>query len=113
MVGDPVRTIDESGTNSRRDTPGSSGAGTTGTTHRAGSARPVAVTFWLGAAVVLAWLLLAGRMDAAQAAAPWLVLAAWFVYVMQVAAVAPDGHARIEIVNGLRDHRIVQCSRGH
>lgn len=105
MVGDPLRTIDESGTNSRRNNPGSQGAWTTAT-HRAGSARPVAVMIWLGAAVVLAWLLLAGRTDAAMAAAPWLVLAAWFVYVMQWRPFLRTDRHGFEIVNGLRDHRI-------
>lgn len=105
MVGDPLRTIDESGTNSRKNNPGSQGARTTAT-HRAGSARPVAVMIWLGAAVVLAWLLLAGRTDAAMAAAPWLVLAGWFVYVMQWRPFLRTDTHGFEIVNGLRDHRI-------
>ena len=106
MVGDPLRTIDDNGTNSRKNTPGSSRRPVQGTTHRAGSARPVAVMFWLGAAVVLAWLLLAGRTDAAMAAAPWLFLASWFVYVTQWRPFLRTDTHGFEIVNGLRDHRI-------
>ena len=106
MVGDPLRTVDNSGTDSRNHSSGSTGSPSTGTTHRTGSARPVAVTVWLGAAVVLAWLLLAGRTDAAVAAAPWLFLASWFVYVAQWRPfLRTDAHG-FQLVNGLRDHRI-------
>lgn len=102
MVGDPLRTID----NSRNNKSGRSGARTTGRTHRTRSARPVAVAVWLGAAVVMTWLLLAGRTEAALAAAPWLFLASWFVYVAQWRPfLRTDAHG-FELVNGLRDYRI-------
>lgn len=106
MVGDPLRTIDNNGTNSRKNTPGSSGSPSTGKTHRAGSARPVAATVWLGAAVVLAWLVLAGRTEAALEAAPWLFLASWVVYVAQWRPLLRTDVHGFELVNGLRDHRI-------
>lgn len=102
MVGDPLRTID----NSRNDASGSSGTRTTATTHRTRSARPVAVAVWLCTAVVLVSLVMAGRTEAAFAAAPWLVLASWFVYVAQWRPfLRTDAHG-FELVNGLRDHRI-------
>ena len=106
MVGDPLRTVDSSATNSRKNASGSAGRPSRGRTHRAGSARPVAVAVWLCAAVVMAWLLLAGRTEAALAAAPWLFLASWFVYVAQRRPfLRTDAHG-FELVNGLRDHRI-------
>ncbi|WP_224046652.1 hypothetical protein [Arthrobacter sp. NicSoilB4] len=100
-----MRTIVNSGTNSPNDTSGRSSA-SAGTTHRAGSARPVAVTVWLCAAVVMAWLLLAGRTEAAMAAAPWLFLASWFVYAAQWRPLLRTDAHGFELVNGLRDHRI-------
>lgn len=106
MVGDPLRTVDNSGTDSRNKGSGSTGSRTTVTTRRAGSARPVAVTVWLCAAVVLAWLLLAGRTEAAMAAAPWLFLASWFVYAAQWRPLLRTDAHGFELVNGLRDHRI-------
>ena len=55
---------------------------------------------------MLAWLLLAGRTDAAMVAAPWLFLASWFVYAAQWRpCLRTDAHG-FELVNGLRDHRI-------
>lgn len=105
MVGDPLRTIDNNGTNSPNDTSGRSSA-SAGTAHRAGSARPVAVTVWLGSAVVMAWLVLAGRTEAAMAAAPWLFLASWFVYAAQWRPCLRTDAYGFELVNGLRHHRI-------
>ena len=61
---------------------------------------------WLVATVVPAWLLLAGRTEAAIAAAPWLFLASWFVYVAQWRpCLRTDAHG-FQLDNGLRDHRI-------
>lgn len=105
MVGDPLRTKDDSGTRSPKDMSGRSRT-SSGMTHRTGSARPVAVTVWLCAAVVLAWLLLAGRTQAAVAAAPWLFLASWFVYTAQWRPLLRTDAHGFELVNGLRDHRI-------
>lgn len=106
MVGDPLRTAGNSRANRRTHSSGSQGALSTVTTHRAGSARPVAVMVWLVATVVPAWLLLAGRTDGAIAAAPWLFLASWFVYVAQWRpCLRTDAHG-FQLVNGLRDHRI-------
>ena len=106
MVGDLLRAVDSSARNSRNNASGSAGRPSPGRTHRAGSARPVAVAVWLCAAVVMAWLLLAGRTEAALAAAPWLFLASWFVYVAQWRPfLRTDAHG-FELVNGLRDHRI-------
>jgi hypothetical protein len=61
---------------------------------------------WLVAAVVLTWLQLAGRTEAALAAAPWLFLAAWFVYVAQWRPCLKTTADGFELINGLRDHRI-------
>ena len=101
-----MRTVDNSGTNSRPASPGSTRLPSAGTTHRAGSARPVAVPLWLCAAVILAWLLLAGRTEAAAAAAPWLFLASWFVYAAQWRPCLRTNARGFELINGLRDHRI-------
>jgi hypothetical protein len=64
------------------------------------------VAVWLGAAVVLPWFLLAGRTEAAMAAAPWLFLASWFVYVSQWRPSLRTEVHGLELVNGLRDHWI-------
>ena len=66
-----------------------------GRTHRAGSARPVAVAVWLCAAVVMAWLLLAGRTEAATGSGAVAVPGVLVRVRGAVAAVPPDGRARV------------------
>ncbi|MET1020732.1 MAG: hypothetical protein ABWX69_00855 [Arthrobacter sp.] len=54
----------------------------------------------------MGWLLLAGRPAAAMDAAPWLLLASWFVYLAQWRPFLRTDGQGFELVNGLRSHRI-------
>lgn len=74
-------------------------------TYRARSARPVAAAVWLGAACLMAWMLIAGGPTTATAA-PWLALVSWIVYIAQWRPCLRIDGSGFEIVNGLRDHRI-------
>ena len=76
------------------------------TTHRSASARPVAAGVWICAAGTLAWLLIAGDLNAAISAAPWLVLLSWFVYASQWRPCLRVDGSGFEVINGLRDHQI-------
>jgi hypothetical protein len=80
--------------------------GRTVRTHRSASARPVAVGVWVCAAGTLAWLLVAGDLDAAIQAVPWLVLLSWFVYVFLWRPCLRIDDSGFEVINGVRDHRI-------
>ncbi|MFF2318513.1 hypothetical protein ACFVTE_19880 [Arthrobacter sp. NPDC058097] len=61
---------------------------------------------WLFAAGTLTWLLVAGATKTGLEAAPWLVLVSWFAYVAQWRpCLRVDGHG-LEVINGMRDHRI-------
>ena len=75
-------------------------------THRAASARPVAAGVWICAAGTLAWLVIAGDLNAAIHAAPWLVLLSWFVYASQWRPCLRINAHGFEVINGLRDHQI-------
>ena len=81
-------------------------AGRPAATHRQASARPVAAGVWICAAGSLAWLLIAGELNAAIRAAPWLVLLSWFVYASQWRPCLRIDGSGFEVINGLRDHRI-------
>jgi hypothetical protein len=74
--------------------------------YRSRSARPLAAGLWLGAACLMAWMLIAGETRTALTASPWLVLASWTVYIAQWRPCLRVDGSGFEIVNGLRDHRI-------
>ncbi|MGO4856885.1 hypothetical protein [Arthrobacter sp. 2MCAF14] len=66
----------------------------------------MAAALWLGAAGLMAWMLIAGQTTTAMTAAPWLVLVSWIVYIVQWKPCLRVDRSGFEIVNGLRDHRI-------
>jgi hypothetical protein len=74
--------------------------------YRSRSARPLAAGLWLGAACLMAWMLIAGETRTALTASPWLVLVSWTVYIAQWRPCLRVDGSGFEIVNGLRDHRI-------
>lgn len=70
------------------------------------SSRVVSLVVWAGSAVAVGWLLLAGKTGAAVAATPWLAALSLLVYLTQWRPrllVDADG---LDVVNGLRRHRI-------
>ncbi|MBF4995314.1 hypothetical protein ITX31_14500 [Arthrobacter gandavensis] len=51
-------------------------------------------------------MLIAGELDAALGAAPWLALLSWFVYASQWRPCLRVNGTGFEVINGLRDHQI-------
>ncbi|WP_232085351.1 hypothetical protein [Arthrobacter sp. SO5] len=66
----------------------------------------MAAGVWICAAGTLAWLFVAGDLNAAIRAAPWLVLLSWFVYASQWRPCLRIDGSGFEVINGLRDHQI-------